>query len=288
LYDFRRRSRCTGKERDAETGLDYFGARYLSSTQGRWTSPDPTLLSVNAYNPQSWNRYTYVLNNPLKFIDPLGLWELAAADNDTVDKKGKHHHHVTVTARQSQKGDDGASLAKQLGLKGKAAEKFAAKVGSGDNVQLSQQGGRVGDVFTRVEQGLTEQANYTGKGGGPADADCSLTSARVGFGDSFLQSMGTNVMDSILPNRASPEAASDGMVGDIVRYANSKNLAVHFASFIFADDSGTPIVFSKSGETGPYHIAPAGALEGPHPPGADYGTIQGLNKGDSGYYRPNN
>lgn len=41
LYDSGRRSRSTGKERDAETGLDYFGARYMSSAQGRFTSPDP-------------------------------------------------------------------------------------------------------------------------------------------------------------------------------------------------------------------------------------------------------
>ena len=35
------RSRFTGRERDAETGLDYFGARYMSAAQGRFTSPDP-------------------------------------------------------------------------------------------------------------------------------------------------------------------------------------------------------------------------------------------------------
>src|SRR5262249_19086740 len=50
----------TGKEHDNESNLEYFGARYLTSAVGRWMSPDPTLLSVNAYNPQSWNRYAYV------------------------------------------------------------------------------------------------------------------------------------------------------------------------------------------------------------------------------------
>lgn len=40
LYDSGRRSRCTGKERDWEAGLDYFGARYFSGAQGRFTSPD--------------------------------------------------------------------------------------------------------------------------------------------------------------------------------------------------------------------------------------------------------
>src|SRR5439155_19699467 len=56
----------TGKERDAETGLDYFGARYLSSTQGRFTSPDPLFFQKEMLeDPQRWNLYSYVRNNPL-------------------------------------------------------------------------------------------------------------------------------------------------------------------------------------------------------------------------------
>jgi RHS repeat-associated protein len=64
----------TGKERDAESGLDYFGARYYGSNMGRWPSPDPSGLAyANPMNPQSLNLYAYVLNNPLVFVDPLGL-----------------------------------------------------------------------------------------------------------------------------------------------------------------------------------------------------------------------
>ncbi len=61
----------TSKERDAETGLDYFGARYLSAAQGRFTSPD---LPVDQHpqDPQSWNLYSYVRNNPLSLTDPTG------------------------------------------------------------------------------------------------------------------------------------------------------------------------------------------------------------------------
>jgi RHS repeat-associated protein len=61
----------TGKERDAETGLDYFGARYYSGAQGRFTSPDP--LGGHLADPQTLNRYAYVRNNPLRFNDPTGL-----------------------------------------------------------------------------------------------------------------------------------------------------------------------------------------------------------------------
>ena len=67
------RQRFTGQERDPETGLDYFINRYHSSTQGRFTSPDPLLASAKFSDPQSWNRYTYCGNNPLVNVDPLGL-----------------------------------------------------------------------------------------------------------------------------------------------------------------------------------------------------------------------
>jgi RHS repeat-associated protein len=64
----------TGKERDAETGLDFFGARYMSSAQGRFTSPDPKQMTGrHLMNPQKWNKYVYVQNNPLTSIDPDGL-----------------------------------------------------------------------------------------------------------------------------------------------------------------------------------------------------------------------
>jgi len=65
----------TGQKRDNETGLDYFEARYFSAPLGRFTSPDPLLNSGRPNNPQTWNRYAYVLNNPLRFIDPTGLYE---------------------------------------------------------------------------------------------------------------------------------------------------------------------------------------------------------------------
>jgi RHS repeat-associated protein len=67
------RQAFTGKERDAESGLDYFGARYFSGAQGRFTSPDPLMASAKASNPQTWNRYSYVLNNPLRYFDPDGM-----------------------------------------------------------------------------------------------------------------------------------------------------------------------------------------------------------------------
>jgi RHS repeat-associated protein len=68
------RQKFTQKERDIETGLDYFIARYYSSQHGRFTSADPLMSSATIYAPQSWNRYSYTLNNPLRYTDPFGMY----------------------------------------------------------------------------------------------------------------------------------------------------------------------------------------------------------------------
>jgi RHS repeat-associated protein len=67
------RRQFAGKERDSETGFDYFGGRYYSSKQGRFTSPD--VAAHNLENPQTFNKYRYALNNPLRYIDRDGLYE---------------------------------------------------------------------------------------------------------------------------------------------------------------------------------------------------------------------
>jgi RHS repeat-associated protein len=67
------RQKFTGYERDWETGLDYANARYDASAQGRFLSVDPLLSSADVASPQSFNRYSYVENNPLNLTDPSGL-----------------------------------------------------------------------------------------------------------------------------------------------------------------------------------------------------------------------
>ena len=75
----------TAKERDSESGLDYFGARHYASTMGRFMSADPSNLSVFFSNPQSWNRYAYVYNNPLRLTDDNGKWP-TDIHNQIIDK----------------------------------------------------------------------------------------------------------------------------------------------------------------------------------------------------------
>ena len=64
----------TGQWVDTPDNLDDFPYRFLQPMMGRWLSPDPSgLAAVNPANPQSWNAYAYVANQPLSATDPLGL-----------------------------------------------------------------------------------------------------------------------------------------------------------------------------------------------------------------------
>lgn len=93
--------RFVGKEKDQETGLLYFGARYMEAMIGRFISPDP-VGAVNSRtgginkklinNPQGLSPYSYALNNPYRYLDPDGLiWVTVEYD--------RRRHFVENTGR---------------------------------------------------------------------------------------------------------------------------------------------------------------------------------------------
>jgi RHS repeat-associated protein len=71
-------NRYTDQILDYDTGLYYYGARYYDPEIGRFVQPDPIVPAVG--DSQSLNRYSYVRNNPLKRIDPSGLYDLSSPD----------------------------------------------------------------------------------------------------------------------------------------------------------------------------------------------------------------
>jgi RHS repeat-associated protein len=82
----------TGQDQDTTSGVYDFLYRKYDPAQSRWTSPDPAgLAAVDFTDPQSWNRYAYVLNEPVAWVDPLGLTVCDANGNNCYDS-------VTVTA----------------------------------------------------------------------------------------------------------------------------------------------------------------------------------------------
>ncbi len=111
--------RSTGKERDAESGLDYFYARYYSSTLGRFMTPDFDDLDdddpepvpyADPDDPQSLNLYVYVGNNPNIWIDFNGHVGDAGSDDVTEEMSGEAEEEAAAGASAGN-GEDGYMLA---------------------------------------------------------------------------------------------------------------------------------------------------------------------------------
>lgn len=110
----------TGKERDSESGNDYFGARYYASTMGRFLSPDwsakiEPVPYAKLGNPQSLNLYSYVWNNPLSRNDPDGHYTCAdSAKCDSANDKAFQSRLDNLKAAQGTF-KEGSKEYKQIG-----------------------------------------------------------------------------------------------------------------------------------------------------------------------------
>lgn len=85
----------------AEIGLDFFGFRYMSSAQGRYTSPDPIVVTpARMIDPQRFNLYAYARNNPLAFVDLDGRDVYLA--NDSEEERRKALYSITKNLTTSE------------------------------------------------------------------------------------------------------------------------------------------------------------------------------------------
>ena len=138
----------TGKERDAETGLDFFGARYYSSAMGRFMSPDWSAKAepvpyAKLDNPQSLNLYAYSLNNPLRNVDRDGHCDSSAcatANTRCQDTKALHANDPGLNHIKKAEGVPGSGGKPQLEVKpdtaGHPTVGFGHKVTEVDNLQV--------------------------------------------------------------------------------------------------------------------------------------------------------
>jgi RHS repeat-associated protein len=152
LYDLADpKQKFTGKERDSETGLDYFGARYLSSAQGRWTIPDwsgktEPVPYAKLGDTQTLNLYVYVRNNPLGVADPDGH---CPADNPNCQDLKPNPATVTVEVKQAINNSVAASNKPTADdPKGKSHEEggVAGKDANGNQLVVPADPGKFKDV----------------------------------------------------------------------------------------------------------------------------------------------
>jgi RHS repeat-associated protein len=134
----------TGKERDAESGNDYFGARYYSSAMGRWMSPDwsakvAPVPYAKLDNPQSLNLYAYVLNNPLIHIDADGhiIDDSALKDNKKYQAWKKDYLSHSGAAAQWNALNDNKSLTVTMKWDSKGTQSVTGGFQFNDKGQLT-------------------------------------------------------------------------------------------------------------------------------------------------------
>ena len=131
----------TGKERDVESSLDYFGARYYSARLGRFTGVDPLLNSGRPSDPQTWNRYSYVSGNPLSFVDPLGLYQFAVScgskDTKCLEQQQQFRDALKGVRAAANNLDKGS---KERNVLEQALKRIGEEEGKGAKIVFSQLG----------------------------------------------------------------------------------------------------------------------------------------------------
>ncbi len=149
LYDLADpKQKFTGKERDVETGLDYFGARYFASPQGRWTIPDwsgraEALPYAKLPDPQTLNLYAYVRNNPLS--------------NRDLDGHGDGCNFFQWVVGSCNKGDNPETHPQTAKALDKLRDSAGVKVTGGLGKKLE-----FGEVKIRIVASVTSEARLDG------------------------------------------------------------------------------------------------------------------------------
>ena len=191
----------TGKERDTESGLDYFGARYYGSSTGRFFSPDPSgLFYADPTNPQSLNLYAYVQNNPLNNVDANGL-DCVYINNDTgayegfnrgdcdnsTDAKANtgHYYDGTVTTLYTSTGTLQGQVTALQGTDSSGTNLFTEYRTPGNQSGLTKPVDISTDVLewgmnrTGKPDGLWTHGNWAGPGGSGIPTDRADSGAMI-------------------------------------------------------------------------------------------------------------
>ena len=271
------RQQFTAEERDVETGLDYFGARYYGSTQGRFTTPDDFLNDTNVSDPQSWNLYTYVRNNPVKYIDPTGRIKTdahgnviteARNDNDpgVVRIDGKDYFvyrevnasgTVKIVLWQVEKvnvfADDGTKI-KAYKATGDVQLLDPSKISRGSDGSLTSQRGAFTSP-TLTQAALERMAPGQGPFSGAADCHgVTFAKGQVWINNDQVKSLMTGDGYDVNNPSRTPTAGAVGIYSSDGSLANT----VHSVT-VQSVSNGNASVISKGGILGQVVTTPTGA-----------------------------
>ena len=209
----------TGKERDTESGNDYFGARYYASSMERFLSPDPVFISAQRLmDPQSLNLYSYVRNNPLGLTDDSGLdFYLACQTSDHSGCGQVQNGSSSVWVQGQGSGKDFVAFDVDMNKQGDPSVGYSDQFGNQYSGTFDQNGGV---SFTNTATGASfsnsifidgsDQTNVNGSGmfagiqgrfnsdcGGSCEAKGSLYDLSPGAVSALEKQIGASLEDKL-------------------------------------------------------------------------------------------
>ncbi|KFE98926.1 hypothetical protein IX39_16100 [Chryseobacterium formosense] len=288
-----------GKELQ-ETGFYDYGWRQYMPDIGRWLQMDPL-----AERDRRWSPYRYAYDNPLRFIDPDGLWELEIKQREIMKKgqgTGKFENYLAFVA---QEGDNINTLAEQTGLDLEQLQKGLEGVEIKEGSSLDKLGIASADkMIGTINKYINDQRKAF-------DSNCwgtSVSMGRRGSVDFNVDGKNTGTIPD--PNRADEilqdefKQTNNPSFGDLRRYAYSdgnKRLSKefndygynivdsgnkaggtsHYATYLLNNGAGTVYVFSKNGAgaSGKWVVTPERHITGDN----GYGNPTPIGSGSPNY-----
>jgi len=258
----------------------YYGARYYDPRISIFVSVDPL-----AEQFVGWSPYHYVHNNPINMIDPTGMSAEWIPDNEgnLIAEKGDNaqtladFQGISYSEAHQQMKDQG-----YIDNNGNSTLKVGDKV-TLDNVFTRSIENSTSDLTLDVaiagtsKTGATPEDNYNCWGSACAGSQGKEIKVGVGIPD-------PNTFDNNLKNDYTPTTESNAKFGKtVLRFADSNNGTQHGAVFYGRSQDGTTYIYTKNGWYLKPEVMKLSDLKIKIP---SYGTVQGHNSGQSGYYDP--
>ena len=228
------RQRFTSKERDNESGLDYFLARYYSSSQGRFTSPDEfqggpyeswilgsgdpekqALPYAEITNPQSLNKYQYAFNNPLRYVDPNGHQNVRPPKDLVNIAKGSQFTEVNGQVVEVK-----MTAAMQKELVNLATTTFQNSYDLTANKILNEKHGNVTPETVQVQKTEGSKTSVSGELSGEASTTGGKVGAKIGGSGESSTSSSSGITGKVNSTRDQAVANDKQAMVGITNFAN--------------------------------------------------------------------
>jgi RHS repeat-associated protein len=255
------RKQFTGYERDDETELDFAKARYFASSHGRFSSPDDFLNDTDNIDPQSWNLYVYVRNNPLRYVDPDGKIKRDKDGNIIKEDREDKDEYTTVINGKTYylspyKSADGKKQVvwevKKVTIFADNGDKIKAYETKGD-LQVLQTSTDANGQATSNLLSVDDSKAMLGPDSASYDNKTNCHGTTFADGKVWIENdqVGAILKGDGYSQRRSGERADEGDVGLYTSTENGKSYVDHTVRVDFVDDkSGAVIdVTSKGGIT---------------------------------------